>query len=46
MRCVYFYLQAKDAASQRNHDYVKRETAVVPALPKARPNRTEAVQYW
>ena len=43
-RCVYFYLQAEEAPSQRNYDYVRHETTVVPPLPAARPNRAETVQ--
>lgn len=45
VRCVYFYAQAEDAASQRSCHYVSRETTVVPPLPTARPNRAETLQY-
>ena len=45
VRCVYFYAQAEDAASQRSYHYVSREATVVPPLPAARSNRAETVQY-
>ena len=38
MQCVYFHLQAKDAASQGSYDYVERETTVVPPLSATRAN--------